>query len=48
MNEFKITEDVINSVLQYLATKPYAEVAQLIAALQQVEPLAEQPTPEED
>lgn len=32
--EYKVKEDVINAVLGYLANRPYAESAQLIAALQ--------------
>jgi hypothetical protein len=40
--EFKISENIINSVLAYLATRPYQEVANLINAIHQdVEPIVE-------
>jgi hypothetical protein len=35
IKEITYKEDLINAVLQYLASKPYAETYQLIAALQQ-------------
>ena len=41
MKEYKIKEQVLNTVLQYLASKPYAEVYQLITELQRVEPVEE-------
>lgn len=31
--EFVIKEEILNAVLQYLATKPYAEVVGLIQAI---------------
>lgn len=34
-HRFSLAENVINASLQYLATKPYNEVAQLISAIQQ-------------
>jgi len=39
--EFKINEKLVNSILQYLASKPYAEVAGLIQELQKVEEIKE-------
>ena len=33
MNNYLITQEQVNSVLKYLFTKPYGEVAQAIAVL---------------
>lgn len=35
--EYKISEKLAETLLQYLATKPYAEVFQLVEALQKLE-----------
>lgn len=35
--EYKIDEKLLNGILQYLATRPYAEVHQAISALQGLE-----------
>lgn len=34
--QFIIQEDLANAILQYLASKPYGEVYQLISGLQQL------------
>lgn len=34
MEKVNLSTNLVNAVLQYLGTKPYAEVAQLIAAIQ--------------
>ncbi len=38
---YKIKEEVLQAVLNYLAKQPYAETFQLIAGLQQVEKVEE-------
>lgn len=39
--EYKVKEETINKILNYLATKPYVEVAGLIQVLQTVKPIKE-------
>jgi len=34
MNELKITTNLVNAILQYLGSRPYAEVFQLVEAIQ--------------
>ena len=34
MNEIKLSTNLVNAILQYLGTKPYAEVYQLVEAIQ--------------
>ena len=34
MNDIKLTTNLVNAILQYLGNRPYAEVFQLIEALQ--------------
>jgi hypothetical protein len=38
--EFKVQEQVLVAVINYLATKPYKETTDLIGALQKSEPIA--------
>jgi hypothetical protein len=39
MKQFKITEELANKILQYLASRPYLEVAELISKFQGIEPI---------
>lgn len=39
MKQFEITEELANKILQYLAARPYVEVAELISKLQQIKPI---------
>lgn len=45
MKQFIITEELAQTILNYLATRPYAEVSQLVPRLQSVKPFVE---PKED
>ena len=47
MNELKISTNLVNAIFQYLGSRPYAEVFQLVEAIQkeakeQVEPPKEE------
>jgi hypothetical protein len=42
MNELKLSTQLVNAILQYLGTKPYAEVFQIVEAIQKE--AKEQPT----
>ena len=48
MKTLLLPEDLGNQVVQYLASKPYAEVFQLIAQLQQLKEAPEQNEQEPD
>ena len=41
--QFKITEDVLQATINYLANKPYIEVQKLIPCLQNAELIIEKP-----
>lgn len=41
MKTFAIPENLASAVLTYLATRPYREVYELVAALQQMQPVGE-------
>jgi len=34
MNEIKLSTNLVNAILQYLGTRPYADVFQLVEAIQ--------------
>ena len=34
MNEIKLSTNLVNAILQYLGTRPYADVFQLVDAIQ--------------
>lgn len=38
---YKIKEEVAHALLNYLITRPYAEVHELVKALQSIEPIKE-------
>ncbi len=44
---FKVKEDVLQAIINYLAKQPYEQTFQLIAALQQVEKIKEPEIKEE-
>ena len=41
MKKFEISEELAQKLLNYLATRPYLEVAELINQLQQIQPIVE-------
>jgi hypothetical protein len=46
MNDIKISTNLVNAILQYLGSRPYAEVFQLIEAIQKE--AKEQTAPKEE
>ena len=46
MEDVKLPVNLVNAILQYLGSRPFVEVAQLIQAIQQV--AAEQAPPAKD
>jgi hypothetical protein len=49
MKLFKIKEDVLKAVIQYLASKPWGETNHLIESLRRIEPIeAEKENPIEE
>ena len=45
MKKFEISEDLAQKVLNYLATRPYLEVAELIQQVQQIKPIVQEEAP---
>jgi hypothetical protein len=45
MNEIKLSTNLVNAILQYLGSRPYADVFQLVEAIQKEakEPTSQQP-----
>ena len=41
--KFEITQDLAQALLNYLAKKPYRETFQLIAEIQKLKPIEEEP-----
>jgi len=46
--DYKIKEEVLQAVLNYLATKPYSEVFQLVTALQSSEKIEKKVEPKKE
>jgi hypothetical protein len=46
MNDIKLSTNLVNGILQYLGTRPYADVFQLVDAIQK-EAQAQAPAPEQ-
>ena len=42
MADYKITDEVANAVLQYLSTKPFNEVQELIAKMSKITPIEDE------
>jgi hypothetical protein len=46
MNEIKLSTNLVNAILQYLGTRPYTEVFQVIEAIQKEAKAASEPPQE--
>jgi len=46
MNEIKLSTGLVNAILQYLGTRPYTEVFQVIEAIQKEAKAASEPPAE--
>jgi hypothetical protein len=46
MNEIKFSANLVNAILQYLGTRPYTEVFQVIEAIQKEAKAASEPPAE--
>ncbi len=44
MNEIKLSTNLVNAIMQYLGTRPYADVFQLVDAIQKEAKEQAQPT----
>jgi hypothetical protein len=47
MNEIKLSTNLVNAILQYLGSRPYADVFQLVEAIQKEAKDQTPPTPTE-
>jgi hypothetical protein len=46
MNDIKLSTNLVNAILQYLGTRPYTEVFQVIEAIQKEAKAASEPPTE--
>jgi hypothetical protein len=46
MNDIKLSTNLVNAILQYLGTRPYTEVFQVIEAIQKEAKAASEPPAE--
>jgi hypothetical protein len=47
MNDIKLSTNLVNAILQYLGTRPYTEVFQVIEAIQKEAKAASEPPAQE-
>jgi len=47
MNDIKLSTNLVNAILQYLGTRPYTEVFQVIEAIQKESKAASEPPADE-
>lgn len=48
MKNYSVPENVLNAVLNYLSTKPYVEVFEVVQAIQKNSTLISEPEPEKE